>query len=463
MGSVFVGPFHPDFQQFLISGASSPSLADTCDHWVGQCFQYDLPSEHFVVIYNATGRFAVTHEWAQNVSLMAEAAHDKLVVEEGFTAPARNPIPIYLDNKHGGFTNFLLCSVCTATLADLQHLQIEYRFKSPCPRDCGIPTSNWEVAHEVFHTIQFTQFGGWLPFGNWLAEGSANWAGYTVAGNESRWDPWVVSAWMGPNGTTEKALEERSYDDSFFLVFLSDHYGGPEIIKRIISNADRETNASAVVVGQLHALGYDKTFAKVMNEFASALLTGNFTDRDGAGFVLRQLPPIAATAEWTGTNQSVSAFTSAVNGFAAGDRLQVETPGGTEFVRVRPASDAALSIEVLAPNSACFEATVIARSGNDFTTYGLQSGTGALASPNIYDDIFVAITKGNCSSGEFSVFLSNVQVQGLGLLTLSPELLVFAAVLAILVALVVTAIFLQRGRKPQPAPKNLRVNLASDI
>ena len=235
----------------------SGSQPDNCDYWLDQCFQYSVSSAHFAVFYNTTGRFSVTPEWARNVSTMAEAAYTKLVLDERFTPPARNPIPIYLDLAKGGFTNFLRCELCPLTPTSLQHLQIEYRYRSPCPNDCGIPTSNWEVAHEVFHTIQYTQFNGSLPFGRWLAEGSANWAGYTVAGNESRWDPWVVSAWLGPNGTTEKAFDERTYDNAFFLVFLSDHYGGPEIIKRIMANANRETTADEVVVSQLRTLGYN--------------------------------------------------------------------------------------------------------------------------------------------------------------------------------------------------------------
>ncbi len=423
-----------------------------CDLWLGVCLGHSLFSQHFSVFYDTTGRFAVTQEWAKNVSTMAEAAYQKLVVEEGFPPPARNPIPIYLDLARGGFTNFLLCVLCPGP-GDLQRLQIEYRYKSPCPQDCGIPTSNWEVAHEVFHTIQFTQFGGYPPFGAWLAEGSANWAGYSVVGNESRWDPWVISDWLGPNGTTEKSLDERRYDNAFLLIFLSDHYGGTEIVKRIIANANREERAGEVVVSQLHALGYNKTFAGVMNEFATAMLTGNFTDRDGAGAVLRQLPPIGATTKWTGANQTVSTFTTGVNGFAAGAPLQVEIPGGTEFIRVQPASDATLYIDLRAPDRPCFESAVITRKAGGFATYAVQpSRPVRLLTPDVYNDVFVAVTRGHCSSGQFSVSLNYAPPQGLNLLPLGPELTVFASAIAILLVLVVAAVIFRRRRNPSPNP-----------
>ena len=389
-------------------------------------------------------------EWARNVSAMAETAYTKLVIEEGFMPPARNPIPIYLDLANGGFTNFLLCELCPPTRAGLQHLQIEYRYRSPCPNNCGIPTSNWEVAHEVFHTIQYTEFNGSLPFGRWLAEGSANWAGYMAAGNESRWDPWVISGWLGPNGTTEKALDERAYDNAFFLVFLSDHYGGPEIIKRIMTNANRETSADEVVVSQLRTLGYNKTYAQVLNEFASAILTGNFSDSDGATAVLRELPPIGATAKWTGTNETVARFTSGVNGFVVGDQLQVRVPDGIEYVRVEPNSSATLSVDLLAQDRPCFEATVVTRLSNSFKTYRVPLLRPVMVvSPDRYEQIFVAVTRSHCSSGDFSIELGSAAPRGSSLLPPSPEPSVIASVVAIPLILVATAVWLRRRRKLQ--------------
>jgi len=429
-------------------GAPSGSQPDNCDNWLDQCFQYSVSTAHFAVFYNTTGRFSVSPEWARNVSTMAETAYTKLVLDEGFTPPARNPIPIYLDLVKGGFTNFLLCNLCPLTPTSLQHLQIEYRYRSPCPNDCGIPTSNWEVAHEVFHTIQYTQFNGSLPFGRWLAEGSANWAGYTVAGNESRWDPWVISAWLGPNGTTEKAFDERTYDNAFFLVFLSDHYGGPEIIKRIMANANRETTADGVVVSQLRALGYNSTFTEVLNEFATAILTGNFTDRDGATAVLREPPPIGATAKWTGTNETVARFTGEVNGFAAGDPLQVRVPDGIEYVKVEPTSNTTLSVNLRAQDRSCFEATVVTRLSNSSKTYRVTlSRPVIVVSPDRYDQVFVAVTRGRCSSGDFSIDLGGTSSHGSRLPPPTPEPLVIASVLAILLILVASAAWLQHRRK----------------
>src|SRR5947209_5733745 len=118
-------------------GESAGSMPSNCDYQLDQCFQYGLASAHFVVFYNTTGRSPVSSAWAVNVSTMAEAAYMKLVTEEGFTPPARNPIPIYLDLAKGGFTNFRSCAACTSTPAQLQNLQIEYRYKSPCPWGCG--------------------------------------------------------------------------------------------------------------------------------------------------------------------------------------------------------------------------------------------------------------------------------------------------------------------------------------
>jgi hypothetical protein len=388
-------------------GTPGGSMPSNCDYQLDQCFQYGLASRHFVVFYNTTGRFAVSSAWAGNVSLMAEAAYTKLVTGEGFVPPARDPVPIYLDLAKGGFTSFRTCEACPTTPAQLQNLQIEYRYASPCPSGCGIPTSNWEVAHEVFGTIEFSMFQGALPYGSWLSESSANWGGYTVTGNESRWDPWTISAWLGPNGTTETPMIHRSFDNAFFLAFLSEHYGGAELVKRIILGANL-TNANEDLAAQLRALGYKENLAQVTSDFAAALLTGNFTDRDGASAVLGQLPPIAATATWTGANQSISAFTAGVNGYRPGDALEVRIPFGFEYVRVSPSSNSTLSVGLRAQNASCFAAKVVARRGGSFDTLQVpQSAMLTIASPKSYDDIFVAVTRGACPNGEFAILLGS--------------------------------------------------------
>ncbi len=419
-------------------------MPSNCDYQLDQCFQYSVTSPHFIVFYNTTGRFAVSSAWAGNVSTMAEAAYKKLVTEEGFTPPARTPVPIYLDLAKGGFTAFNTCEACPSTPAQLQNLQIEYRYKSPCPSGCGIPTSNWEVAHEVFGTIEFSMFGGALPYGSWLSESSANWGGYTVTGNESRWDPWVTSAWLGPNGTTETPILHRSFDNTFFLVFLSEHYGGAELVKRIMLGANL-TNANEDFAAQLRALGYKETLAQVTDDFAAAMLTGNFTDRDGAAAVLRQLPPIAATATWTGANQSISAFTAGVNGFGPGDPLQVRIPFGIEYVRIKASSNSTVSLGLRAQNASCFTAKVVEERGGSFDTLQVpQSAPLTIKSPGGYDDIIVAVTRGVCSNGEFSVFMGAGAPEGGGLGGYGP-LFLYAALAAVAVVLALVVLWKRRG------------------
>ncbi len=431
------------------SAHASGGEPNNCDyHYIDQCFQYALLSPHFAVIYNTTGRFATTQQFARNVSMMAEAAYQKLVVQDGFTPPARNPMPIYLDLARGGFTDFLLCSICTPTPSDLQNLQIEFTYKSPCPQDCGMPASFWGVAHEFFHTIQFTQFGGRLPFGRWLAEGSANWAGYEVVGNESRWDPWVISAWMGQNGSSEQTLDDRRYDNAFFLYFLSDHYGGTGIIMRILATANRNITAGDSVVQALKGLGYNKTLGGIMNEFAATMLTGNFSDRSGAAAVLRKLPPIGGSLNWTGTNRTLSTFTKEANGFPIGSTLQVASVGGTEYLQIKPTSGMALTIDLKAQNLSCFSSRVIARGPGVSTTFIVPpSGHVLLQSPDKYEDIFVAVTRSGCSEGIFSVSLS-YEPASPGIFGILPYLVLAAAALVAVISIYLVRVRRRGSRLP---------------
>jgi hypothetical protein len=228
----------------------------------------------------------------------------------------------------------------------------------------------------------------------------------------------VISAWLGPNGTTERSLDDRTYDNAFFLVFLSDYYGGPEIIKGIMSAANRDTPALDTIVGQLHTLGSQKTSAQLMNEFASAMITGNFNDQDGGAVVRRSLPPIGTTRSWTGSNQTISTFTNSVNGFSPGDHLSVSLPDGIEFVQVEPASRTPLAVDIRAQNRSCIVASVIGRQGNMSAVYKVgQEGPAILPSPATFDRLFVAVTKGSCKDASFSVVLGTVNPGGLSILS----------------------------------------------
>ena len=380
------------------------SQPGSCDYQLDHCFQNSLPSLHFVVFYDTQGTMAVTPQWARNVSTMAEAAYTRLVTDDGFTPPARDPLPIYLDLAKGGFTNFSNCLVCHTNSSDLRNLQIEYSYKSPCPWDCGIPESNWEVAHEVFAAIEFSTFNGSLPFGTWLSESSANWAGYQVVGNESRWDPLVISAWMGQNGSTETFLNERPFSNAFLLEFLSEHYGGPAMVKEVLLNANL-SNADDDIAAQLQRFGYRETLAQVMSDFGAAMLNGNFTSADGAAAVLRLNPPVGSVTDWNGTDEMVTTFTSDVNGHRVGDKLSITVPHGIEFVKVNPESGVTLSLKLSAENLSCFAGKVVARQGTKSTTWSIGPSGITLDSPNNYDDVFIVVSRGSCSSGEFQVSL----------------------------------------------------------
>lgn len=381
---------------------------NNCDPNVSICFDHQIVSNHFVVLYNTTGSGGVPDQYAKNVSIMAEMAYKKLVVEDGFPVPARNPIPIYLDRLNTGFTTFLNCILCPpATYADLAKLEIEYRVESPCSPSCGMPISYFQLSHEVFHTIQYTEYAGRIPFGLWLKEGSANWAGYHVNGNESRWDPWVISAWLGDKGNTDKSLEDRTYDNAFFFAYLTEYYGGVAIMKGILSNANISTAADQVITAQLMKLGFHKTTLDVMNEFGASILTGNFTDRDGAGAVLRLGPPIAGVVSWTGSNATLSSFTHEANGLPVGFPLQVRNPFGIEYVKINPVSDKSVSIGISNSNSSCFEDSLVTHNSSGFQVYhgSASSSFFELDHPQSYDRIFLVVTRARCSDGEFTVRL----------------------------------------------------------
>jgi hypothetical protein len=217
----------------------------------------------------------------------------------------------------------------------------------------------------------------------------------------------VVSAWLGANGTTDKAPEYRSFDTAFLFAFLAEFYGGHRIMKAIISHAAVNVTADELITSQLEALGYHKTFLDVMNEFGGAIVSGNFSDRDVSRYVLKTEPPIAAVATWTGSSINLSSFTNNVNGFSHGDKLQVRDPFGIEYVNIRPASNQSLTIGIQVTNLSCFRASLIAHSSRGYTIHALSPTLSfALTSPQSYDKIYLGFTRGYCADPVFTVSLS---------------------------------------------------------
>src|SRR5207253_4209716 len=101
-----------------------------------------------------------------------------------------------------------------------------------------------------------------------------------------------------------------------------------------------------------------------------------------------------------------------------------------------------------AQNRSCFEATVVTRLSNSYNTYRVSlSRPVIVVSPDRYDQVFVAVTRGRCSSGDFSIDLGSASSHGSSLPPPTPELMVIATVLALLLIFVATAIWLQRRRK----------------
>jgi hypothetical protein len=376
---------------------------------------------------------------------MAENSYKMLVSEDGFPAPARIPIPIYLDLLTGGFTSFTFCGGCTPRVLDLEALQIEYRVQSPCRPSCGLPTSYYTLSHEFFHTIQFTEYGGPVPLGRWLSEGSAGWAGYEVNKNESRWDPLVVSAWLGANGTTDKAPEYRSFDTAFLFAFLADFYGGHRLINAIVSHATTNATADELITSQLTALGYNKTFLDAMNEFGGAIVSGNFSNRDVSGYVLRTEPPIAAVGTWTGSRLNISSFTNNVNGFTNGDKLQVGEPFGIEYVNIRPASNRSLTIGVQVSNESCFRASLITHSSRGYSIRTLSPTMSfALTSPQSYDKIYLGFTRGDCTDSDFTVTLSPARAMAPETLYWGTSLAKYGLLIAVGVSIIVVLEMLRK-------------------
>src|SRR5439155_7859232 len=137
----------------------------------------------------------------------------------------------------------------------------------------------------------------------------------------------------------------------------------------------------------------------------------------------------------------------------AGDPLQVRVPDGMEYVKVEPTSNATLSVNLRAQNRSCFEATVVTRLSNSSNTYEVTlSRPVMLVSPDRYDQVFVAVTRGRCSSGDFSIDLSSASFHGSSLPPPTPEPIVIASVIALLLLFVSSAVWLQRRRKIRSNP-----------
>ena len=90
------------------------------------------------------------------------------------------------------------------------------------------------VAHELFHSVQF----GYDAFEKaWLKEATATWIEDevydTINDNYQYLESWFQRPWMALDATPSEAGYNHWYGSWIFFRYLSEHHGGPSIVRRI--------------------------------------------------------------------------------------------------------------------------------------------------------------------------------------------------------------------------------------
>ena len=290
----------------LLTAAPAPARTLTVDPSVRDS-PLEIGSAHFVVHYvTADGdRNRTTAEAARGMSDFAEQAYARFTAEWKFPGPLPDPPAHDDDPRTDIYIGF-------STIAET------YAGSATPDKRSGGPTSAWLqirpdrigpfiAGHELFHIFQMALS---YPNDSLVSEGSAQWAGNTMAGIATRpgfADPSLAVAAQTLEATRANGLDGKDHW-AFWEHIIARH--GPGIIKDVLDRSEAlRTGGLGVSARQLPAL--DQALNARGSSLAHAFVdySADAAARDWSSVPLRAFSPTpTATLSGSGDlgNQSLS-------------------------------------------------------------------------------------------------------------------------------------------------------------
>jgi len=346
-------------------------------------------SRHFTITYENASRLAVRH-----LAEGLEEAYQRLVVQHGFR--------------------------------DGQHTW-NWKESDPPPETSQIYCYRSIAAHEYFHTIQLLGYSLKLA-DRFLSEGTAMWAMREVFPRHVECYGRLLLPWLigGTDVSTLKLLYP-GHQAGLFWNFISDHYGGAQLIRSLFEHPDIRLG-----VGWPKALEQltGKSFLDLWAEFVVALAARQVPDAKwlyhGPEQRIPYVPVPIFVGEWTGQaltiehrnweNPYPKICTDEIYGGACLSpsntklsSLMVRHPYGIHFLRIIPKSAVPLTLQFAGDPETDFRVFVVAQTPSGaYESFPLARGC-FIPDPLAYMLFQVVVTRGEKGSGNYQLVLQELQ------------------------------------------------------
>lgn len=285
------------------------------------------------------------------------------------------------------------------------------------------------ATHEFFHSIQLN-----YPLklaDRFLIEGTATWAMREVYPQCVESYITVLEDWL-VGGTDASNLKHLGlgHQAGLFWNFVSDHYGGAQLIRRLFEHPDIRLGVDWPKV--LSALT-GKPFLDLWAEFAAALAARRVPDAQWLYPRAEQktlyVPVPVFVGEWTGEPLTIEqsnwenpypqlcsekrgvACPSQTSILSVGSNLAIRYPYGIHFLRITPKSTAplALHVEVEKEYTGNFRIYLVARRASGAYEIFPLKGECVLSKPMEYTLLQVVIARGLEVPGKYQLRLQESQ------------------------------------------------------
>ncbi len=319
-----------------------------------------------------------------------------------------------------------------------QRLVIQHRFRD------GQHTWNWKeseplaktfqiycyrsmAVHEYFHSIQLLGYTLKLA-DRFLSEGTAMWAMREVFPQHIECYIRLLLPWLiGGTDVSSLKLLYPGHQAGLFWNFISDHYGGAQLIRSLFEHADIRLG-----VGWPKALEQltGKSFLDLWAEFAVALAARQVPDAKWLYYHAEQgipyVPVPVFVGEWTGQSITIehgnweNPYPQICAGVHRGAclspsnakpfSLMVRHPYGIHFLRIIPKSAEPLTLQFAGDPETDFRVFVVAKtSAGAYESFPLVREC-FIPDPLAYMLFQVVVTRGNNGSGQYQLALRELQI-----------------------------------------------------
>ncbi len=274
------------------------------------------------------------------------------------------------------------------------------------------------AAHEYFHSIQLLGYSLKLA-DRFLIEGTAMWAMREVFPRDVECYIHLLGDWLvGGTDVGSLKLLYRGHQAGLFWNFISDRYGGAQLIRQVFEHPDIRLGIDwPKVLSQLTG----KAFLDLWAEFAVALAARQVPDAKWLYPRAEQKTPYVPVpvfvGEWTGQSLTIEQSNwenpypklPRTNKWEVGAPLTVLHPYGIHFLRIVPSSESPFILRFQGDPDTDFRVHIVAQKLSGAYEISPLIRECVIARPLDYILFQIVVTRGENGSGRYQLSLQKPQ------------------------------------------------------